>query len=131
MKEKEENESDENASKRWWNCYRQREDSLIVDLFHGQYKSRIICPQCNRVSINFDPFMFISLSIPSGSFNILLRYCFYSENNEKIHFNSVNAILTQNSTSEEMKEKIVSELNTGNFLNKIISGDDVELVLFD
>ena len=131
MKEKEENETDEKASKRWWNCYRQREDSLIVDLFHGQYKSRIICPQCNRVSINFDPFMFISLSIPSGSFNILLRYCYYSENNDKINFNSVNAILTQNSTSEEMKDKIVSELNTGKLLNKIISNDDIELVLFD
>ena len=131
MKEKEENESDEKASKRWWNCYRQREDSLIVDLFHGQYKNRIICPECNKISINFDPFMFLSLSIPSGTFNINLIYCFFNENNEMLNFNNINTILTQNSTSEEMKEKIISEINHRKFTKKTICGDDIELVLFD
>ncbi len=42
-----------------------------MDLFHGQYKSTLICPQCNmtynssgnQVSIRFDPFNMLSLPV--------------------------------------------------------------------
>lgn len=42
----------------------QRNDSIIVDLFHGQYKSTITCPECHRLSITYDPFTNVSLPIP-------------------------------------------------------------------
>ena len=35
-------EDDETASKRWWDYHKSREDSIIVDLFHGQYKSIVL-----------------------------------------------------------------------------------------
>jgi len=41
-----------------------RNDSFIVDWCQGQLKSTIVCPECDRVSITFDPFMYLSLPLP-------------------------------------------------------------------
>lgn len=41
-----------------------RNESVIVDLFHGQYKSTLVCAVCSKVSVTFDPFMTLSLPIP-------------------------------------------------------------------
>jgi ubiquitin C-terminal hydrolase len=40
-------------AKTCWNLYRRRNDSVIVDLFQGQYKSTLICPDCNKVELFF------------------------------------------------------------------------------
>jgi ubiquitin C-terminal hydrolase len=32
-----------------WEGYKQRNDSVIVDLFQGQYQSTLVCPQCAKV----------------------------------------------------------------------------------
>ena len=42
-----------------------RNDSVIVDLFHGQYRSTITCPECHTVSITYDPFTTVPVPIPS------------------------------------------------------------------
>ncbi len=39
-----------------WKTYLKRNQSVIVDLLQGQYKSRIDCPDCGRVSVTFDPY---------------------------------------------------------------------------
>lgn len=57
-------ESDERDSMEAWTKHLIRNESLIVDLFHGQYKSTLICSLCEHVSVTFDPFMTISLPIP-------------------------------------------------------------------
>lgn len=31
---------------------------------HGQFKSTVRCPDCDKLSITFDPYMSISLPIP-------------------------------------------------------------------
>lgn len=33
-----------------WDVYKKRNDSFVVDLFQGQYKSKLVCPVCNKVS---------------------------------------------------------------------------------
>ena len=48
-----------------WSQHLLRNRSRIVDLFQGQFKSRLCCPQCNKSSVTFDPFMYLSLPIPS------------------------------------------------------------------
>ncbi|WFD01715.1 ubiquitinyl hydrolase 1 [Malassezia obtusa] len=48
-----------------WDIYKARNDSLIVDLFQGQYRSTLVCPVCDKVSIKFDPFMYLTLPIPN------------------------------------------------------------------
>ena len=43
-----------------WDIFKARNKSKIVDLFYGQYKSKLHCPKCNRESITFDPFVYLS-----------------------------------------------------------------------
>lgn len=47
-----------------WQGYMRRNDSVIVDLFQGQYQSTLVCPECEKVSITFDPFMYLTLPVP-------------------------------------------------------------------
>lgn len=47
------------ASESKWQNHQARNDSIIVDLFHGQLKSVIVCPKCKTTSITFDPFMIL------------------------------------------------------------------------
>ncbi|KAJ3515187.1 hypothetical protein NLJ89_g1915 [Agrocybe chaxingu] len=47
-----------------WEGYMLRNDSVIVDLFQGQYQSTLVCPECKKVSITFDPFMYLTLPLP-------------------------------------------------------------------
>jgi ubiquitin carboxyl-terminal hydrolase 4/11/15 len=47
-----------------WENYRKRNDSVIVDLFHGMLKSTLVCPECNKVSVTFDPTCYLSLPKP-------------------------------------------------------------------
>ena len=58
------NQKDEELSMESWSNYLKRNQSIIIDLFAGQYKSRLDCPECNKISITFDPFLSISLPVP-------------------------------------------------------------------
>jgi ubiquitin carboxyl-terminal hydrolase 4/11/15 len=48
-----------------WKDYKKRNDSIVVDLMHGQLKSTVECNKCNKVSIKFDPFCFLSVPVPT------------------------------------------------------------------
>ncbi|KAJ6832182.1 ubiquitin carboxyl-terminal hydrolase 9-like [Iris pallida] len=48
-----------------WRNHKARNDSIIVDVCQGQYKSTLVCPTCKKVSVTFDPFMYLSLPLPS------------------------------------------------------------------
>ncbi|XP_065195075.1 ubiquitin carboxyl-terminal hydrolase 4-like [Sycon ciliatum] len=56
--------NDEEVATEAWKAHLKRNDSVIVDMFQGQFKSRLVCPVCNKVSVTFDPFMFLSLPLP-------------------------------------------------------------------
>jgi len=47
-----------------WTNHSLRNSSIIVDYFHGQFKSTVECPECNKRSITFDPFCYLSLPLP-------------------------------------------------------------------
>ena len=47
-----------------WEIYKKRNDSVITDLFAGMYKSTVVCPICDKVSIIFDPFNNLTLQLP-------------------------------------------------------------------
>eukprot|EP01156_Anaeramoeba_ignava_P006014 Anaeramoba_ignava/a347512_181.p1 GENE.a347512_181~~a347512_181.p1 ORF type:complete len:814 (-),score=231.02 a347512_181:166-2607(-) len=61
---KTENKSDEELSRDFWSAHVARNDSVIVDIFQGQVKSRLHCPKCSKISITFDPVMYYSLPLP-------------------------------------------------------------------
>jgi ubiquitin carboxyl-terminal hydrolase 4/11/15 len=56
---------DEVVAEEAWKVHRMRHDSKIVDVFQGQLKSRLHCPKCDRVSVTFDPYMFLSVPLPT------------------------------------------------------------------
>ncbi|PAA67497.1 hypothetical protein BOX15_Mlig004366g1, partial [Macrostomum lignano] len=74
--------SDHVVAKEAWNDYKLRNDSIIVDLFHGQLKSTLICPDCRKVSVTFDPFCYLSLPVPKER-NRLLAFFFVSKDPTK------------------------------------------------
>lgn len=41
-----------------------RNQSIIMDTMTGQYKSKVTCPDCNKTSITFDPFITLTIPIP-------------------------------------------------------------------
>lgn len=47
-----------------WDITKRRDDSVIADLFTGMYKSTLVCPVCDKVSITFDPFNNLTLQLP-------------------------------------------------------------------
>lgn len=47
-----------------WKQHKQRNDSVIVDLFTGMYQSTLVCPDCSKTSITFDPFNDLTLPLP-------------------------------------------------------------------
>ncbi|CAN0135612.1 unnamed protein product [Lampetra planeri] len=59
-----------------WARHRQRNDSFVVDLFQGQYKSTLVCPICSKVSITFDPFLYLPVPLPQQQ--RMLNVNFYS-----------------------------------------------------
>lgn len=48
----------------WWSNHLQRELSIIVALFTGQYKSLLTCRSCKYESARFEPFSFLQLPLP-------------------------------------------------------------------
>ena len=63
-----ESKPEEEVAQEAWNYHLSRNNSIIVDLFHGMYKSRLMCPNrsCQHVSVTFDPFMYLSLPLSDG-----------------------------------------------------------------
>ena len=47
-----------------WDNHILRNKSIIVDLFHGQLKSKVTCKVCGHESVRFDPFFTLSLPLP-------------------------------------------------------------------
>ncbi|VVB02942.1 unnamed protein product [Arabis nemorensis] len=54
---------DEEVADEFWANHIARNDSIIVDVCQGQYKSTLVCPLCKKVSVTFDPFMYLSLPL--------------------------------------------------------------------
>ena len=48
-----------------WECFLKRNQSVIVDLFYGQYKSHVVCTRCKYVSNKFEPFLSLTVPIPT------------------------------------------------------------------
>ncbi|PHU27926.1 Ubiquitin carboxyl-terminal hydrolase 9 [Capsicum chinense] len=70
---------DEEVANELWRYHRARNDSVIVDICQGQYKSTLVCPDCNKISITFDPFMYLSLPLPSTVTRTMTVTVLYSD----------------------------------------------------
>ncbi|CAJ1945668.1 unnamed protein product [Cylindrotheca closterium] len=48
----------------WWSNHLQREMSIVVAFFTGQYKSLLKCKSCGYESARFEPFSFLQVPLP-------------------------------------------------------------------
>jgi len=109
LNERNENETEEEASIRWWKNHVDRENSIIVDLFHGQFKSVVKCPQCKRVNTIYDPFMHLGLPIPTPQSKIRVKYI-NEDNLCDVNVNIFYFNCNENTTVREIKNKILDEM---------------------
>ncbi|KAM5171304.1 ubiquitin carboxyl-terminal hydrolase 8 isoform 2-T2 [Mantella aurantiaca] len=59
--------SDHQAADSAWIKHKQLNESIIVALFQGQFKSTVQCLSCHKKSRTFEAFMYLSLPLPSSS----------------------------------------------------------------
>lgn len=94
---------DEVVADESWDVYKKRNDSIVVDLFQGQYKSKLVCPVCDKVSITFDPFLYLSVPLPKKVRVIPIvffakdPFCRPIKHNLSVH---------QDATTDDLKDKL-------------------------
>uniref|UniRef100_A0A663LUI7 Ubiquitin carboxyl-terminal hydrolase 19 n=1 Tax=Athene cunicularia TaxID=194338 RepID=A0A663LUI7_ATHCN len=98
---------DEVVAEEAWQRHKMRNDSFIVDLFQGQYKSKLVLcpgPGCAAVSITFDPFLYLPVPLPQKQ-KVLTVYYFAKEPHKKpIKF--LVSISKENSSAMEVLDSV-------------------------
>ena len=119
------NNEDEDNPNECWNRYKMRDNSVIVDLFQGQLKNKIICDVCGHVSNNYDPFMMMSLPIPQG--NRIIKVIFID-----LDYNIYNYNYTldeDNFNEEELKLYLISSYKKE--WERTIERKNIDILLID
>ena len=103
-----ENESDVLAGQRYYNYHLKRENSIINDLFNGQFQNAIKCTSCFKENKKYEPFNNISLPIPEEHNHYIIKF-----------FTTLKCkYITININSETTFEDLI--LNASKYLNKYI-----------
>lgn len=123
--------SDFEKAKESWRRHTLRNQSVIVDLMHGQYKSSVDCPECKKCSITFDPFNSITLPLPQSQEKTLSFYFIFYES-EKVPFNII-VEYAQGQTIEHLRKEVskILNLNENTFIFASILNDTVKEFLKD
>nr|GMD88018.1 ubiquitin carboxyl-terminal hydrolase 8-like [Ipomoea batatas] len=75
----EDDRPDEEVADEHWSNHLSRNDSVIINLCQGQYRSKLVCPVCKKSSVTFDPFMYLSLPLPSTTMRTMTLTVFSSD----------------------------------------------------
>ncbi|EIW72145.1 hypothetical protein TREMEDRAFT_36466 [Tremella mesenterica DSM 1558] len=90
--------------KECWEGYKQRNDSVIVDLFQGQLQSTLVCPECHKESITMDPFMYLTVPLPIAQTR-QIKLLFIPRDVEQSPIN-IRLLIPQNASFMQVKEKL-------------------------
>ena len=71
-----ENKTDEESAKIFWDHFLKLNDSVITDLFTGQFKQILICPECGKYRRTFEFFNILNLPIPKNEKNYIFNFQF-------------------------------------------------------
>ena len=82
-----------------------RNESVCMDLFSGFYKNTMECPNCDKVSVTFDPFASLTLQLPMES-TIMLNLTFVPLVGRPMNH---NLDLEKNLTMKDVKKIIASK----------------------
>lgn len=100
-----------------WEIYKMRNDSVIVDLFQGQYRSTLVCPDCSKVSVKFDPFMYLTLPIPNRK-SIVRRAKFFNADARRPV--DIEMRFTAESSIGHLKQKVAGIVGAPNAQHLIV-----------
>uniref|UniRef100_A0A671VDD4 ubiquitinyl hydrolase 1 n=1 Tax=Sparus aurata TaxID=8175 RepID=A0A671VDD4_SPAAU len=95
---------DEVVAEEAWQRHKMRNDSFIVDLFQGQFKSKLVCPTCSKVSITFDPFLYLPVPLPQKQ--KVLSVFYYAKEPHKKPIKFLVSVSKENSSTAEVLESI-------------------------
>ena len=101
-------ESEYEESQRFWNYHILRENSIIVDLFHGQFKNIMKCLVCGNITRNYEPFINITLPIPEKHNFYVFK--FFNDTNCKNIIMNVNSETTVYNLIQKGKEFLNKEI---------------------
>ncbi|XP_066903425.1 ubiquitin carboxyl-terminal hydrolase 15 [Halyomorpha halys] len=120
-----------------WNNYKLRNDSIIVDNFHGLLKSRVICPHCEYLSVAFDPFSSLSLPLPiNQESQFKVKFIPYDPRKKEMF---LRVSLSRRSlirdlchevalkTSCDARQLVVADLNNGHFHRFYSNNEPLEI----
>uniref|UniRef100_A0A8C8DEH9 ubiquitinyl hydrolase 1 n=1 Tax=Oncorhynchus tshawytscha TaxID=74940 RepID=A0A8C8DEH9_ONCTS len=68
---------DQEVAEEAWHNHQRRNNSVIVDTFHGLFKSTLVCPECRKVSVTFDPFCYLSVPLPVSKDRVMEVFFVY------------------------------------------------------
>lgn len=107
-----------------WDITKKRDDSVIADLFTGMYKSTLVCPVCDKVSITFDPFNNLTLPLPVA--NVWSRTVkFFPLNDAPV---DIVVDLDKNSSIRAMKQYI--SVRVGVPVERLVAGEEFHSKFF-
>ena len=101
---------DKLKSKIEWNNFLKRNQSIMVDLFYGQYKTSIICPKCSHNSTNFSIFLSLQLPIPICNNYFTLKVYLSEEWLDNKNYINFEIILSKNNNKVITAKKIIGRL---------------------
>lgn len=55
--------NDKSIADESWKRHKLRNDSIVVDNFHGLLRSELLCPNCHKTTVVFDPYLSIPLPL--------------------------------------------------------------------
>ncbi|XP_036850139.1 ubiquitin carboxyl-terminal hydrolase 19 isoform X5 [Manis javanica] len=95
---------DEVVAEEAWQRHKMRNDSFIVDLFQGQYKSKLVCPVCAKVSITFDPFLYLPVPLPQKQKVLPIFYFAREPHSKPVKF--LVSVSKENSSASEVLDSL-------------------------
>lgn len=116
--------NDKFSSELEWNKYLTKNKSIIVDTFQGQLKSTVKCSKCLNVSITFEPFMYLPITLPPNALERQIFVTYVPISSNACYNNDIKSarryLLTLN--KHDKLDKLINQLK--NLLIKDDWGDD-------
>ena len=111
LQEQKEGETDEEASTRCWNDSKSKDDSIITDLFQGQFKSTVLCSTCQKKSVNYDNFKTLGLPIPQKKAQFQFKLFTFNGN-----YTDLNVKINERTEIKDIINKSLIYLDKKNYI---------------
>ena len=114
---------DISKSKDSWIDHLRRNQSILVDLFYGLFKSTLYCPDCDNISTCFDPFLSVSLPLAAKTetYEILCNFIFFDM---KVAPLNISLTFNTETTLCAVRNKLAKILNIHPFSFLVVKYDN-------